>query len=173
MLNKLFQKEVRNDPNKFFDVTFETIRECRHEYQKEGEYVLHVHSLSLRAESKTHSIKASRCGMAKHEPEEHIALRLIRIAQTATPLPNPVPFSRPGSPLSQFGMMLGSLRKKRQFTLDGLAEKANLTPDDVLAIEVGLAPLDRVRESLAPLAGALDADYHVLSKKLVELIFAG
>lgn len=74
------------------------------------------------------------------------------------------------SPLASFGAVVGTLRRRKGMDLDGLAQKAGLDSDDVLSIELGLRPLDKLSADLPALARALKVDPAVLFKFLMDVL---
>lgn len=74
------------------------------------------------------------------------------------------------SPLASFGAVVGTLRRRKGMDLDGLAQQSGLDSDDVLAIELGLRPLDKLTADLPALARALKVDPAVLFKFLLDVL---
>jgi len=79
--------------------------------------------------------------------------RIIRAEKLQTASPSRDAFSV--TPAEAFGMKVYALRQKKGISSEKFSEKAGLTMDDLLSIEFGLAPMNKVLKSLEQLDKAL------------------
>jgi hypothetical protein len=74
------------------------------------------------------------------------------------------------TPLESFGIQLSALRRRKKVSVDNLAEFTGIPKSELLKIEVGLASLAQVEESLPLLAEALEISAEQLSRLLATAI---
>lgn len=99
-----------------------------------------------------------------------MAAQIVRLAQVQ---PHVHTQSNPAageeSPLRLFGILVGTLRRKRGLELEDLSARTDLPVDTLAAIELGAAPYPQVRDCLRPLGEAFGGKYPALSRALIDL----
>jgi len=92
-------------------------------------------------------------------------VKLAEITQGARPQPKT-------TPASLFGLFIGTLRRQRDITTYQIfAEKTNVDPDTLSAIEIGSAPMEITAKAIPNLAKALGISSKVLTELFLHLLF--
>lgn len=73
------------------------------------------------------------------------------------------------APLRLFGILMGTVRRKRGYRLEDLALRTGLPVELIAAIELGAATYDEIIQAIRPLGDALGNQYIPLSRALVEM----
>jgi len=76
------------------------------------------------------------------------------------------------TPAEIFGIEIGVLRRKRGLTITDLAERSEIEPDILFAIEHGVAPLKLIQANLRSIKEGLGVQSNHLDKKILDLVLA-
>jgi hypothetical protein len=75
------------------------------------------------------------------------------------------------SPLELFGILVSSIRKRRELSLEDVANRAGITKPELSSIELGRSPLEEVLENVDNLGRSIEVDETQLCKQLMDFIF--